>query len=419
VFTPIHAQTYAHTQRPTPISNRTTQIQPPKLGITETPTREPQEQGETHTQQTNRQGYSRDITNLAKAYVDEDRYSGHPDDSFEYKFSIFLDNCERVGIPPEAQNLAFPIMLTNLAKDYYYKSCRNHLTLDQLHEAMQRRFETDEQGRLNLLKWESLTLESVIKKNPDKNTSECLDILIKTMTTIQRNLPSAYHDDKILCDKLINACRTTEACKFACYKAGNTLVGIISDLQASITTHEQTKHPNTIFTFDKNPEPDAYFVDRRYKGPSRPPRSSQKKYHQPRDQSKKCLVCKKYGCWSTNHTPTERQQAAAQMKRRYEQVNRGYNQFMAELEDDEQDDEFDEAFEALIVDTDNRQDQNDRQDQPNPLDISIPTIYLTSCGKIDERQVHEMLNKLADRSVEHAITRSTDTPYFNTTTADR
>ena len=107
------------------------------------------------------------------------------------------------------------------------------------------------------------------------------------------------------------------------------------------------------------------------------------------------------------------------MKRRYEQVNRGYNQFMAELEDDEQDDEFDETFEALIVDTDNRQDQNDRQDQPNPLDISIPTIYLTSCGKIDERQVHEMLNKLADRSVEHAITRSTDTPYCNTTTADR
>jgi hypothetical protein len=100
---------------------------------------------------------------LAKAYVDEDRYSGHPDDSFEYKFSIFLDNCERVGIPPEAQNLAFPIMLTNLAKDYYYKSYRtNHLTLDQLHEAMQRRFETDEQGRLNLR--ESLTLEDVIKK---------------------------------------------------------------------------------------------------------------------------------------------------------------------------------------------------------------------------------------------------------------
>lgn len=87
------------------------------------------------------------------------------------------------------------------------------------------------------------------------------------------------------------------------------------------------------------------------------------------------------------------------MKRRYEQASRGYNQFIAELEDDDQDDELDEAFEALIVDTDAR------QDQPDTLDISTtPTIYLTSCGKVDEGQVHEMVNKLADRSVEHAIT---------------
>ena len=108
------------------------------------------------------------------------------------------------------------------------------------------------------------------------------------------------------------------------------------------------------------------------------------------------------------------------MKRRYEQVNRGYNQFIAELEDDDQDDELDEAFEALIVDTD------DRQEQSNTFDIPIPTVYLTSCGKIDQGQAYEMVNKLADRSVEHAITRSTDTPaaysyepYCNTTTADR
>jgi hypothetical protein len=269
-------------------------------------------------------------------YTEEDRYSGHSDDSFGFKFSIFLDNCKRASIPTKAQGLAFPIMLTGLAKDYYYKSCRTYRDIDQLCEVMYKRFETDEQGRLNLLIWETLTLNDTIKKNPNKPIAQCLDILIKQITTIQRNLPMAYHADKILCDKLINACRTNEACKFACYKAGNTLVGIISDLQASITTHEQSRQPTTAYNADTNLDPDpdpdpnpdsntdVYYIDRRYQGLSRaPPKfkpryqlqsQHKRQYRQPRDQAKKCLVCHKYGCWSTNHTPAERQEAMSKMK---------------------------------------------------------------------------------------------------------
>jgi hypothetical protein len=122
-------------------------------------------------------------------------------------------------------------MLTGLAKDYYYKSCAQFgYNIEQLCGQIHRRFETDEQGCLNLLKWETFTLENAIKKNLDKTTSQCLNILIQQMTTMQRNLLIAYYADKILCDKLINACRTNKACSFACYKASDTLVGVISDL---------------------------------------------------------------------------------------------------------------------------------------------------------------------------------------------
>jgi hypothetical protein len=160
--------------------------------------------------------YSRQIANLSKIYADEDRYSGQSDDSFDFKFSIFVSNCVRSGIPMSAQGLAFPTMLTGLAKDYYYKSCQGLHTVEQLCDAIHKRFETEEQGRLNLLNWDTLTLDSTIKKNPEKSTAQCLDILIKQMTTTQRNLPVAYHSDYILRDKLINACRTNKACKHAC-----------------------------------------------------------------------------------------------------------------------------------------------------------------------------------------------------------
>ena len=213
--------------------------------------------------------FSRQIANLAKIYTEEDRYSGQPDDSFDFKFGIFLDNCTKAGVPRQAQSLAFSMMLSGLAKDYYYKACRQKgYNIDQLCEAISKRFETSEQGRLNTLKWETLSLNTISKENPGKTTAQCLDILIKQMTTIQRNLPTAYHDDKIACDKLINACRTNEACRFACYKASNTLTGIISDLQSSIATFEQSKPLNTYITDPPGPDPDPeldpdiYYVDR-------------------------------------------------------------------------------------------------------------------------------------------------------------
>lgn len=216
-------------------------------------------------------GYSREISNLAKMYTDEDRYSGQPDDSFDYKFGVFTHNCEKAAIPQEARGLAFDTMLTGLAKDYYFKVCRqqpNSKDLGQLCQAIRRRFETSERGRLNLLRWESLTLNEIVTQNEGKSTAQCLDILIKEMTTLQRNLTTVYHSDKLLCDKLINACRSHEACKYACYKAGDTLIGVISDLQASIATHELNRPPTTLIA-EPTDEPQSFYIDRRYQGPRR------------------------------------------------------------------------------------------------------------------------------------------------------
>ena len=100
------------------------------------------------------------MTNLAKLYTDEDRYSGQTIDSFEYKLTIFQSKCKKAGIPPSIQHRAFDEMLTGLAKEFYYQSCQGlvEYTLGQLCEAIRKRFKTSERGRANLHVWDTLTL---------------------------------------------------------------------------------------------------------------------------------------------------------------------------------------------------------------------------------------------------------------------
>ena len=208
-------------------------------------------------------------------YIEEDKYSGQPDDSFNFKLGIFVENCKKARVLPEARGLAISVMLTGLVKDYYYKVCRNYDDIDLVCDTISNWFETEEQGQTNLLNWEILTLDDIIQENPDKRTAQYLNILIQQITTIQCNLLLAYHNDKILCDKLINVYRSNEACKFAYYKAGNTLSAVINDLQASIIMYKRPKKPGVYYKDHSlkpdDEEADAYYTDRKYRGPSRNP----------------------------------------------------------------------------------------------------------------------------------------------------
>jgi hypothetical protein len=95
--------------------------------------------------------FSCQITNLEKIYKDEDRYSGQSNDSFDFKLDIFVINCRQAGIPVKAFEIAFPTMLTDLARDYYFKTCRDYRDVKQVCKAIRKRFETKEQRRSNIL----------------------------------------------------------------------------------------------------------------------------------------------------------------------------------------------------------------------------------------------------------------------------
>lgn len=63
-------------------------------------------------------GHSKKLSNLAKIYTDNAKYSGC-NDSFIFKLAIFYDICFRANVLPKAKMKAFPSMLKGPALNNY------------------------------------------------------------------------------------------------------------------------------------------------------------------------------------------------------------------------------------------------------------------------------------------------------------
>lgn len=165
-----------------------------------------------------------------------------------------------------------------------------------------------------LREWENLSLPVIIGRNIGKSASQCVELLITRLSDIQVSLPPEYHNDTILKNKLLNSVKKVEACRLAYQKPAETLQGIISDLHASVAT---------VRTSDLS-DPVVHYTDRHYH-----------RRHQGK-KGKFCLVCKKQGCWSTNHSTSERLAAL----KKHKQIR----QFLTEIgEEDEDNDEHENS----------------------------------------------------------------------------
>ena len=89
------------------------------------------------------QGHGRELSNLAKMYTEESKYSGE-NNNFDFKLTVFHNICSRANVPEEAKAKAFPIMLHGLTLDYYYLNIANStqiMTLDDICHSIQVYFE--------------------------------------------------------------------------------------------------------------------------------------------------------------------------------------------------------------------------------------------------------------------------------------
>ncbi|CAD6498650.1 BgTH12-04311 [Blumeria graminis f. sp. triticale] len=186
---------------------------------------------------------------------------------------------------------------------------------------------TEEQNYLT--EWQVLTLQKVIKDNPDKNTLQCLDVVIEKLQKIYEALRCNYsHKSHSLAGKLYAVCQGESACAQALIRPHDRFEDACAELRSTVKVHMDCTPLNaglfhqTEEHFD-NEEVDngQYFVDRRYGGKlgyvqrglhARNGRSSFKGglrggSDSNNDHRKICFVCKKAGCWSTRHEPSDSQ----------------------------------------------------------------------------------------------------------------
>ena len=175
-----------------------------------------------------------------KLYTEEKKYS-REGNSFDYKYSIFINLCEKVELPCDIYLKAFSTILKGVMLKYYYIIYKPNPRMTQLVDlcnSIYNTFKEAEFKRSILMKWNVLLLHQVIEKNSDKDIEIYLQILIKELCTTQMTLNTNLQDDLFLQNKFLMACQDYPAYSIACLIPAITSTGLISNLQMSKVTYK-------------------------------------------------------------------------------------------------------------------------------------------------------------------------------------
>jgi len=122
------------------------------------------------------------LTNLAKLYNDDMKFTGDLHDVLNIKLNIFYDLYTKAGVNESNYATAFGTMLKGKVQSFYYQHLtQKNLPFDAIVDRMRIYFHTPENHQLFLNEWRTTMLKDVIATNPDKNLAECLEIIIERL----------------------------------------------------------------------------------------------------------------------------------------------------------------------------------------------------------------------------------------------
>ncbi|KAF2023536.1 hypothetical protein EK21DRAFT_118683, partial [Setomelanomma holmii] len=204
------------------------------------------------------------ITQFSKLWDNSNKYTGNAYDLLDDKIKVFFSICWQVDIQEEQFHAVFPRILTGRAETFYIQVVERDDSFASAYTAIKNHFDHDVHHQHYYTDWTTTTFACTRTENPDKGLHEVLQILLDKLQLCQRALGKNFDSEDALRTTVINACHGVLELKMALFKPATIYEGLFSDL--------------------------------RFK---------------PRWR-KKCFVCQKEGCWSTNHTDEERKAARAQ-----------------------------------------------------------------------------------------------------------
>lgn len=188
------------------------------------------------------------------------KYSGIHDANFETKFALFCERCNQAVIPHGKRYLAFFAMLTRSALKFdLTHSEGDGGTRHGMAAKIKEHFIAHESVLALSRERESMSLQKFRLEHENQPISSSLNQMITRLQDIQLCLPRVFQSDDLLYNRLLNACAEIEACRHTWQKVAPTLMGVVADLQTSISTFLENNDPNGIAEMHSN----ALITDKR------------------------------------------------------------------------------------------------------------------------------------------------------------
>ncbi len=181
--------------------------------------------------------YSRQLTLLNKIYKKDEKFSD-TNSNFDYKVLRFYDKCRRAELLEHAYLQSVSIMLSSEALDYFYSNLQFCYSFHEFCVNIKHYFESSEWYRINLTRWQTISIADVVASNSTLSLSECLRKLCFEMSTIQKDLNSAFVDSIQLRKNIIRVCRDHFALTNELNNASINVSDLINALHTNVMNYE-------------------------------------------------------------------------------------------------------------------------------------------------------------------------------------
>ncbi|RKF57890.1 hypothetical protein GcM3_185048 [Golovinomyces cichoracearum] len=126
-------------------------------------------------------------------------------------------------------------MLKLTALEFYYSSCQGfNLTIEQLIQRFQDRFEGEEYRRNALLNLNNTNLRTWLRQNTDTPKSTVFNNMVEHLRQIQCGLNQEYQSDSALRNRIITACNNVAACSLAVLQPATVITSLINNIHGAI-----------------------------------------------------------------------------------------------------------------------------------------------------------------------------------------
>lgn len=322
------------------------------------------------------------ITAFQKGWRSVRNYTGKPYDVLYDKARVFVSFCKRLQIEEDQYHAVFPDILSDRAEDFYMNHIGPDKRWDEIYRLLDNHFNTNINHSQYWTDWTTTTFVRTRQDNPEKTLPEVLETMLDRLQLVQRALGEGYQGEIALYTAVARACRGVPELESALLHQKPTCGALFADLRASLQVAMDRNSQRQYLADETGMQPyDVNFVDRKYRSNFKDRQRTDrqpftKRTYQRRTSSygprtplnkdhatKRCFVCKKVGCWSSNHTQEERDRSRRQ-----------YLQACGTIGHDAQE------FTTFLVDYEGEPDSHNSEEEESEEDEHQIVQYLQDCA---------------------------------------